>query len=173
MGSQSNLDIVLATTSWTTSPGAIVLLVNVPRPLFRPALTSKKGWILYKSLVYSQSMYLRTLLRKLLAIVFAKLCPTVEFVFSRDTTWFIKDKLFVDCCCQYSQSFPPMAATHLGSPTAAWANVATSGKQRNPGNHLLSIVEEGGPPGWPRVSLSFAISATTIPRSREAGMQSE
>ena len=98
MGSQSNLDIVLATTSWTTSPGAIVLLVNVPRPLFRPALTSKKGWIVYKSLVYNQSMYLRTLLRKLLAIVFAKLCPTVEFVFSRDTTWFIKDKLFVDCC---------------------------------------------------------------------------
>ena len=43
MGSQSHLDIVLATTSWTTSPGAIVLLVNVPRPLFRPALTSKKG----------------------------------------------------------------------------------------------------------------------------------
>ena len=52
MGSQSNLDIVLATTSWTTGPGAIILLVNVPRPLFRPALTSKKGWILYKSLVY-------------------------------------------------------------------------------------------------------------------------
>ena len=101
MGSQSNLDIVLATTSWTTSPGAIVLLVNVPRPLFRPAqaaLTSKKGWNLYKSLVYNQSMYLRTLLRKLLAIVFAKLCPIVEFVFSRDTTWFIEDKLFVDFC---------------------------------------------------------------------------
>ena len=173
MGSQSHLDIVLATTSWTTSPGAIVLLVNVPRPLFRPALTSKKGWIVYKSLVYNQSMYLRTLLRKLLAIVFAKLCPTVEFVFSRDTTWFIKDKLFVDCCWQYSQSFPPMAATHLESPTAAWANVAISGKQKNPGIHLLSIVEEGGPPGWPRVSLSFAISTTTIPRSREAGMQSE
>ena len=51
MGSQSNLDIVLATTSRTTGSGAIVLLVNVPRPLFRPALTSKKGWILYKSLV--------------------------------------------------------------------------------------------------------------------------
>ena len=56
MGSQSNLDIVLATTSWTTSPGAIVLLVNVPRPLFRPALTSKKILILYKSLVYNQSI---------------------------------------------------------------------------------------------------------------------
>ena len=66
-----------------------------------------------------------------------------------------------------------MAATHLESPTAAWANVATLGKQKNPGIYLLSIVEEGRPPGWPRVSLSFAISTTTIPRSREAGMQSE
>ena len=50
MGSQSNLDIVLATTSRTTGSGAIILLVNVPRPLFRPALTSKKGSIFYKSL---------------------------------------------------------------------------------------------------------------------------
>ena len=88
-----------------------------------------------------------------------------------------------------SPSSRPGVAKRLGSPTAAWSDIGlTNGKNpvtkidtgvvvleklSPPHRHLLSTVEEGGPPGWLRVSLNSRILSATELRSREGGMQSE
>ena len=132
---------------------------------------------------------LRTLLRKLFAIVFAMFLPTVELVFSRETTWKCDidvekkmNKLVLTViatnggqtfgkshCCLIRYFWP----IHIEKVTVfRCSSISCTGHHLHHHN-LLCTVEDGGPPGWVRVSLSLTISSTTRERSKEGGTQSE